>query len=343
MDYAMLPGDLPQLSGRSAPARSGRIARVLVMTAGFAVLAGVVPGFGNVARAGDDEPKISLPPGVRRSSNQLVPHHASIRIATNLVQIPVLVTDPYQRPVQGLTKSDFRLFEGGVEQEIKQFSIEETPISIGIVFDASGSMLRKMDTSRQAIVELLKMSMPGDEFFLLKFADRPESVCGFTTETRDIEDALPSLQAKGWTSLFDAIYLGVNKMKHASHARKVLLVLSDGEDNKSRYAERELISFVQEADVRIFSISILDRSRSLEAIAAESGGRALRVHKLGELPKLAVDISEELHSQYVLGFTPTELPMDGKYRRVKVELAPQAAGNARLHTSWKRGFYEPEE
>jgi Ca-activated chloride channel family protein len=289
----------------------------------------------------DDNPTVSITPRVTKRSSQLKNGSSSLRVDVNLVLIPVMVTDPYERPVRGLKKADFHLFEDGVEQEISQFFSEEAPISIGIVLDASGSMRKKMDESRQAILEFLKMSLPGDEFSLLKFNDRPESLCPFTTDAKDIEKILPSVQAEGWTSLFDAIYLGVNQMKHAAHARKVLLVLSDGGDNNSRYTEGEVTNLVKEADVRIFSISIFDKSSSLENITAESGGRSFRVRKLEELPELAANVSAELHSEYVLGFAPAERPIDGKYRKVKVTVVPQTVDGLRVHTSWKRGYYSP--
>jgi Ca-activated chloride channel family protein len=293
------------------------------------------------ACAEDDNPTVSITPRVSGRSNQLKSRAESLRVDVNLVLIPVMVTDPYERPVQGLRKSDFHVFEDGVEQEISQFFSEEEPISIGIVLDASASMRKKMDESRRAIMEFLKASTTGDEFSLLKFNDRPESVCPFTTDPKDIENILPSVQAEGWTSLFDAIYLGVNQMKHANHARKVLLILSDGGDNNSRYTEREITNLVKEEDVRIFSISIFDKSSSLEAITEESGGRAFRVRKLEELPELAATVSEELHSEYVLGFAPAERPTDGKYRKVKVTAIPQTAGGLPVRTSWKRGYYSP--
>lgn len=312
-----------------------KLAGFLVAALCFAVLPGLLPA-NPQAPAADEAPNVSLTPGVSRAKSST----GSLRVDANLVLIPVLVTDPYQRPVLGLQKTDFHIFELGAEREISQFFSEEAPISVGIVFDSSASMKPKMDASRKAIVEFLKMSLPGDEFFLLKFSDRPESVCGFTTDAKYIEDRLPALQAQGWTALFDAIYLGVNQMKHAARPRKVLLVLSDGGDNNSRYAENELTHFVEEGDVRIFSISILDRSRSLEALAEETGGRAYRVRKLEELPGLAANISEELHSQYVLGFAPAERPIDGKYRKVKVEVSPKTGG-PKLNTSWKHGYYSP--
>jgi Ca-activated chloride channel homolog len=324
-----------------AQTAAGRPSSLLAIASVFAILSGSFFAAAPQARAEDDNPTVSIVPRAPAGSSQLKSRAESLRVNVNLVLIPVMVTDPWERPVQGLQKSDFHLFEDGVEQEISQFFSEEEPISIGIVLDASASMRKKLDESRQAILQFLKLSTPGDEFSLLKFNNQPESLCPFTTDTKNIEDILPSVQAEGWTSLFDAIYLGVNQMKHAAHARKVLLVLSDGGDNNSRYTEREITNLVKEADVRIFSISIFDKSSSLEAITEESGGRAFRVRKLEELPELAATVSAELHSEYVLGFAPAERPIDGKYRRVKVTAVPQTVGGLRVHTSWKHGYYSP--
>jgi Ca-activated chloride channel family protein len=313
----------------------------LAVAAGSSILSVLFLTTTPVVRAGDDDPPVTITPRFSRRAAELKSRPGSIRVDVNLVLIPVTVTDSYERPVLGLQKSDFHLFEEGVEQEISQFFRDEAPISVGIVFDASRSMQRKLDQSREAVKQFLKLSMPGDEFFLLKFSDAPAPVCDFTTDTQEIEHSLPSIKAEGWTSLFDAISLGVNKIKRARHGRKVLLVLSDGGDNNSRFTERAIINFVKEADVRIFSISIVERSHSLEAIAEESGGRAYRVRKLDELPGMAAKVSAELHNEYVLGFAPAERPIDGKYRKLKVELAPQPEASGQLRTSWKRGYYSP--
>ena len=328
----------PGRSGRRAGAESAQ-AVLFVSASVFAILSGLFFANMPVARAAEDGPRVSITPIVppRPDSAGRSP---SIRVDVNLVLIPVTVTDRYERPVSGLQKSDFHLLEDGVEQEISQFFSEETPISIGIVFDASASMRTKMEQSLQAVREFLKMSLPGDEFFLTKFNDKPERVFGFTSDAKDIEESLPSIQAAGWTALCDAIYVGINQMKHARHARRVLLILSDGGDNNSRYTEREIKSLVKESDVRIFSISILDRSPWLETIAEESGGRAFRVRKIEELPDLAAKISAELHSEYVLGFSPSDRTNDIPYRKIKVDLV-QPVGTEKLRTSWKRGYFGP--
>ncbi len=329
----------PRRPGRRNGPGSGK-ACFLVLAAGFGFVSALyLADLPATAMAAQDDGRVSITPIVRRPAEALRRSDA-IHVDVNLVLIPVTVTDHYERPVKGLRKSDFHLFEDGSEREIAEFFTEESPISIGIVFDASGSMKSKMVQSAQAVKEFLKLTLPGDEFSLMKFSDRPEPVFGFTTDAKNIEDTLPSIQPAGWTALFDAVYLGIHQMKHATRTRKVLLVMSDGGDNNSRYTEKEIKSLVKEADVRIFSISILDRSPALESIALESGGRAYRVRKLDELPDLAAEISAELHSQYVLGFSPTDRTNDGQYRKIKVELV-QPDATARLRASWKHGYYGP--
>ena len=312
--------------------------RCFLLLSASSILACSLATMAALAWADDGELNVSITPRIRPKDQKRDP--AAIRLDVNLVLIPVTVTDSYERPVRGLHKEDFKLYEDTAEQSVSQFFSDDSPISVGIVFDASNSMRRKMDQSRLAVSEFLRMSSPGDDFFLLKFADRPELVHAFTADSAEIEDSLASVQPGGWTSLYDAMYLGINRMKRASHGRKVLMVFSDGDDNNSRYSEGELKELVKEADVRIFAISILDRSPALERICDESGGRAYRVRKLDELPELAAKISEELHSEYVLGYFPAKTERDGKYRKIRVELAKPADGPS-LHASWRRGYYGP--
>ncbi len=325
----------------NSPKRSGTAQPFfLAIATSFSLLAGQFFTAVPVAEAGQDEARVTIAPVARSRPLELTARPDSIRVDVNLVLIPVTVTDRYERPIKGLQKTDFHLFDNGAERDISQFFHEELPISLGIVFDASASMRGKMEQALRGVREFLKLSMVGDEFFLMKFSDRPESISGFTTDQKDIEDRLSFIHTAGWTALFDAIHLGVNQMKHATYDRKALLVLSDGGDNNSRYTEKEIKAMVRESDVRIFSISILDRSPSLDAISEESGGRAYRVHKIEDLPDVVANISAELHSEYVLGFTPPGTTNDGLYRKVKVELA-QPPTPAKFRVSWKRGYYSP--
>ena len=305
---------------------------------GLLTLAG--PAWSQGENNTDGGPQVSVH-AVRRRPGQSQPR-SNIRLDVNLVLIPVLVTDLYDRPVRGLRKENFRVVEGDTEQTITQFFSDDSPVSIGLIFDGSNSMTDKIDRTRQAVSAFLEMSTPGDEFFLVKFSDRPESICNFTQDISAIQHAVESIFPAGWTSMFDAIYVGINKMRAAKHARKALVVLTDGGDNNSRYTETEIRRLVEEADVRIFSISIRGGSAALDKLTEESGGRALRVRDIDDLPDAAANLSAEIHSEYVLGYSPSGGQRDGKYRKVKVELVRHAS-IPRLRTSWKHGYYSPTQ
>jgi Ca-activated chloride channel homolog len=289
--------------------------------------------------AEEDNPRVSVPSRIQ-PHEETVSRSGLLRSRVNLVLIPATVTDPLERPVKGLTQANFRVFDGGVEQKIIEFFSEDAPASVSMLFDASGSMRKKIDQSRMALTDFLQMSTPGDEFSLLKFSDRPEPLCPFTTNIGQIEDNLASIQSGGWTSLFDAIYVAMRRMKLATHGTKAMFVLSDGGDNNSRYTETEVREAVREADVRIFAISIFNRASALERISAESGGRTYEVHKLSELPEMAATLSAEIHSHYVLGYSAPNDNSDGKYHKVVVKLVPPP-GSPRLRIAWRRGYYAP--
>jgi VWFA-related protein len=259
-----------------------------------------------------------------------------------VVQIPVTVTDPLDRPIAGLRKEDFRLFEDDVEQKIVYLSAEDAPASIGLVFDASGSMRDKMDTSVAAVDQLFQTTLPGDEFLLVRFSDKPTLLTGFTDDTQEISGWLHSIRPKGWTALHDAIYLGIHKMRTARNSRKALLVLSDGGDNNSRYSAPEIRGLAREADVRIYSlglqIGMLQGGRFLERISDETGGRMIRVRKLDELPEAMEKVSRDLRSQYLLGYYSTNTQNDGRFRKVRVQV-----DHPTVHASWRRGYYAPAE
>jgi Ca-activated chloride channel family protein len=262
------------------------------------------------------------------------------RADVNRVFIATSVTDLYGRPVEGLKKEDFRLLESGVEQPLAEFFVEDGPISIGIVMDGSASMRNKIVQTRKAVSEFLRLSSRDDELFLVSFQDRPELMHAFTTNVEEIEADLEKVQPNGWTALYDGMVLALNYMKKASRTRRVLLILSDGADNNSRYSEAETRNLVREADVRIFSVSVQSSTPALDKMAAESGGRAYRVSNLDELPEVAVKLSAEAHAQYMLGFNPQQELRDGKYRTVKVEVV-QPDGDERFRVAWRRGYYAP--
>jgi VWFA-related protein len=280
---------------------------------------------------------------------------SNIRVDTNLVLINVTVTDPLSRFVTGLEREHFKLFEDKIEQQISQFASEDAPLSIGLVFDASGSMGAKLSKSRQATAQFFKTANPEDEFFLIQFNDRPELVVPFTPNVDEIQSRLAFTQAKGRTALLDGVYLAMNQMKKAKNARKAILILSDGGDNSSRYTETEIKNAVREADVQVYAIGIFEpihaRGRTAEELsgpgllnemAEQTGGRHFAVENINELPDIAAKIGIELRNQYVIGYSPMNQSRDGKYRRVTVKLN-QPRGLPPLRPFWRQGYYAPAQ
>ncbi len=280
---------------------------------------------------------------------------ANIRVDSTLVLINVTVTDPLNRFVTGLDKDYFRLWEDNSEQSISQFSSEDAPLSVGLVFDASGSMGNKLGKSRQAAAQFFKTANPEDEFFLVQFNDRAELMVPFTYNTEEVQNRLTFTNAKGRTALLDAVYLALHQMKKAKNPRKAILILSDGGDNSSRYTESEIRNLVREADVQIYAIGIFEPAASrgrtaeelsgpglLSEIAEQTGGRHFPVENINELPDVAAKIGIELRNQYVLGYTPANQSKDGKYRRVKVKVN-QPKGLPPLRAFWRLGYYAPQQ
>ncbi len=288
------------------------------------------------------------------ASSEVLPK-ANIRVDTTLVLIPVTVTDPLNRFVTGLEKENFRIFEDKVEQQLAQFSSEDAPISMGVVFDCSGSMGAKLLKSREAVAQFFKTANPEDEFFLVEFSDRAELAIDFTTSLEQIQDRLTFTQSRGKTALLDGVYLALHQMKKAKNPRKALLIISDGGDNNSRYTETEVRNLVREADVQIYAIGIFEpagaRSRTpeelagpglLSEIAEQTGGRHFPVENLNELPDIAAKIGIELRNQYIIGYSPKNTDRNGKYRRVQVKLV-QPRGLPPLRAFWRMGYYAPTQ
>ena len=275
-------------------------------------------------------------------------HLPTIRSKVNLVLVPVTVTDPMNRLVTGLDKENFEVYEGKERQELRDFSSEDAPISLGVIFDMSGSMASKIERAREAVVEFFKTANPQDEFFLITFADRPEEVSDFTQSVEDLQNKLVFTVPKGRTALLDAIYLGISKMRQAKYPKKALLIISDGGDNHSRYTEGEIKSLVKEADTMIYSVGIYDHffqteeerlgPQLLSEISELSGGRAFTIDNPNDLADVATKIGIELRNQYVLGYRPKNPGHDGKWHKIKVKLLPPK-GLPPLHVYAKTGYY----
>jgi len=284
---------------------------------------------------------------------QLIKPGQSLHIDVDLALVNVTVTDPYDRLVTGLEPDNFRIFENSVEQEIQYFSSEDVPISIGVIFDLSGSMANKVDKAREAASQFFKTANPQDEFFLVSFNERAELMSGFTSSVEDLQSRILSAPARGRTALLDAIYLGLNQMRTARNGKRALLIMSDGGDNNSRYTEKDIKRLVREAGTQLYSVGIFDpfanRSRTPEELSGPSllsevteltGGRAFSVENINELPDIAAKIGAELRNQYILGYRPSNKLHDARWRKIKVKLrAPK--GLPPLSVYAKTGYYAP--
>jgi Ca-activated chloride channel homolog len=282
-------------------------------------------------------------------------HTTPIQVDVNMVVVNVTVTDPYDRIVTGLDQTNFEVYDEKVSQRIVAFSTEDAPISVGMIFDSSGSMSDKIEKSKEAALQFFKTSNPQDEFMLINFNERPNLISAFTSKFDNLEDRLITVKAGGKTALLDAIYLGLNEMKKGTTDRKALLVISDGGDNHSRYTERDVKKAVKEADVEIYAVGIFEplasRGRTPEEaggpglladLAQVSGGRMFSVEDPNELPDIMEKISVELRNQYVLGYKPSNLVRDGRWRRIKVKLSPPR-GLPPLQVYARTGYYAPTQ
>ncbi len=282
---------------------------------------------------------------------QIIHRGKPLKTSTDLVLVNATVTDPYGRLVTGLEQDNFRVFEDGVEQEVLTFSSEDVPISVGVIFDKSGSMSDKIEKSRLAAVQFFRTSNPQDEFFLVNFNDRAHLITPFTTSVDELQNRLMFTAAHGMTALFDGIYLGLSQMRRAHNTRKALLIISDGGDNHSRYTETDIRRYVQEADVEIYAIGLYEPDGGptpeeregpalLETLTRMTGGRTFAVHNLDELPDIATKISMELRNQYVIGYKPSDHAHNGKWRKIKVKLRPPK-GLPPLSVYARTGYFAP--
>jgi VWFA-related protein len=295
---------------------------------------------------------VSIEPRAKRGGD--TPAGPEIRVDTNLVQIPVSVMDPSNRPVTGLDKENFKVFENKVQQQVVHLVREDEPLAVGVIFDTSGSMKKKLQKSTKAAAEFFKIANPEDEFFLVEFDDHARLAYPLTSNPQEIQAQLTLAFAHGRTALWDAIYLGIKELRNSSKPRKALLIVSDGGDNCSRYTEMEVRNLVRENDVMIYAMGIFDTSGTrhifpeeangpdlLGDIAEQTGGRLFPVENLNDLPDVAAKIGTELRNRYLIEYAPSNLQRDGKYHKVEVKVA--AHGSRAMRVAWRPGYYAPHQ
>ena len=259
----------------------------------------------------------------------------SLKVDVDLVMVNVSVSDSENHPLTDLKAEHFQMFEDKIEQKIRYFSSEATPVSIGIVFDISHSMERKLDFAKDAAVRFLQTGTPDDEYFLVEFSSRATLAEGFTSDIRRLRDRLTLTPAEGATALYDGVYLGLSKLRSGQNPKKALLLITDGEDNHSRYSRREIRQVVRESDAQIY---VLDLGRALVGDLAEmTGGHSYHTN-VNDLEETCEKIALEMKNQYVIGYESTNRNKDGKFRKLRVRVTPPA-GMSHLTVRARDGYY----
>ena len=277
---------------------------------------------------------------------------ATFRVPSDLVLVPVTVTDRLNRPQTDLRPEDFIVYESQKAQKIQYFSSEDSPISVGLLVDISQSMTKKIDTERAAVAEFFKNANPEDDYFVIAFNHGPRVLSDVTRSTSGIETELGLVKPGGSTALLDAIYLGVDKLQHAQYSRRALVIISDGGDNSSRYKLREVKNAVAESDVMVYAIGIFDSGPFktfeekmgklwLSSITDVSGGRTVTVTNSYLLPEATAQISRELRNQYVLGYHPADKAVSAGWRKIRVAVSRSSEAGP-LRPYYKKGYYASE-
>jgi VWFA-related protein len=280
----------------------------------------------------------------------------TLSVDVELVQLPISVLDKEGRPVNSLTKDHFQIFEDNVQQQIKLFKHEDIPLSLGLVIDNSGSMRNKRERVNSSALSFVRESNPEDETFIVNFDDSAYLEQDFTGSIGDLIDALDNLDTRGETALYDAVYLSVDHVKTGKKDKKVVLLISDGEDNVSKYGFNKVVEALRESKVTLYAIGLLEENdqrgglfkkppskKAKEALArfAEiTGGQAYFPKSLDEVEELVKTIAHDLRNHYTIGYTPSNRKLDGSWREVRVKVNPPK-NVSKVTVRTKQGYYAP--
>jgi Ca-activated chloride channel family protein len=296
----------------------------------------------------------TIAPRVRPPVSRPEQSQGILRADSSLVVIPTWVTTASGASVTTLNKENFRVIENNVEQPIAYFNKDDAPLSIGLLFDTSGSMRNKMEKASESVVEFFKTANTEDEFFLVEFNDRAKLMIPFTRDSGEIYSRIVRTKPAGKTSLLDAIQVGLKQMKKARHARKAIVIISDGGDNWSWHTVRQIRGALVESDVQLYAMGIFDAKLTgrspaenrrgpalLEELAGQTGGRHYPVGDLNDLPSISAKIGTDLRNEYLLGYYPAD-SRDGKYHHVKVNLS-LPDNMPPLRANYRRGYFASPE
>ena len=271
----------------------------------------------------------------------------SVKVDVDLIVVNASVTDAAGQPVAGLDKNQFQLWEDKVQQDIRYFSTEEVPVSVGVIFDVSSSMAAKLLAARASVAQFLTTGTTNDEYALIEFNNHVQVAQDFTTDTKEFQNRLAFVSASGSTALYDAVYLGIETLRHAHNTRKALLLVTDGEDNHSHYTFSDLKELAKESDIQIYAIGMggfviptmtkghIPGTKILQDLVDLTGGQAFFTAHADNLEEICSKISASLRTEYVIGYASTNLNKDGKWRKLRFKVS--SVPRARVHA--RSGYY----
>jgi Ca-activated chloride channel homolog len=274
---------------------------------------------------------------------------AVFRADTRLVVLHATVVDKNGKLVTNLARNAFHVYEDGVEQQMKVFKREDVPVSMGIVIDNSGSMREKRRKVEDAALALVKASNPQDEVFVVNFNDDAYLDVEFTTDIKKLEDGVSRIDSRGGTAMRDAIDLSMEHLKaKGKRDKKVIVVVTDGNDNASEITLEKLIQKAQQREVLIYSIGLLNEEerrevkrakRALDSLAAATGAVAYYPKAVEDIGGFTLQVAHDIRNQYILAYSPSNQSLDGSYRQIKVTASSGNRPSVRTRT----GYYATPE
>jgi Ca-activated chloride channel family protein len=271
-------------------------------------------------------------------------HGQTLKVDVPVVLVNTTVSDLQGRLVAGLERNNFRIWEDNVEQDVEYFSLEDMPVSVGLVFDTTGSMTDKLSAAREAATAFLRTSNPRDEYFLIEFGDQPRLVQDFTTDIPRLQRQIFSTLAQGLTPLFDAVHLGLETITGGKNTKKAVLVITDGEDNHSRNTFADVREFTRRQEAQIYAIGLVSSvtgQTTIKDLVETTGGRAFFPSSVNQLEDICTRIAIELKNQYLLGYRSNNDSNNGQWRQIRVEVNPPK-GLPALAVRSRTGYYAPK-
>ncbi len=293
---------------------------------------------------------VARPQSAKPPANPRPDEDVTFRADTRLVVLPISVSDRNGKLVTDLKQSAFKVFENGVEQPIKIFKREDVPVSLGIIIDNSGSMKEKRQKVETASMDMVKASNPQDEVFIVNFNDEAWLDVPMTSDIKKMQAGVERIDSRGGTAMRDAISMSIDYLKkEGKRQKKVLLVITDGNDNASTMNLERLVSRAQQNEVLLFSIGLLNEEErreakiakhALDTLTRESGGQAFYPKSPSEVDQITLQVAHEIRNQYTIAYSPTVPEMDGSFRQIKVTVSGPGHPVVRTRT----GYYAtPDE